>query len=581
MNYPIWDLPSGGLLIAAIAVLHVYISHFAVGGGLFLVLAERRARRLADAQLLGYVRRFSRFFVLLTLVLGAVTGVGIWFTIGLVHPQATSALITAFVWAWAIEWTFFLAEIVAALVYHYGWDRLDPKTHERVGWLYFVNAWLSLAVINGILAFMLTPGAWIASHELVDGFFNPTYLPSLVTRTFGAVGLAGLYAVAVAAWSSDARMKEAIARYAGLWWVVPMALAVPASLVWYLAAAAGAGVPVGDILGSASGGLGALVRVVLDGSPTGQPVVQRAVLVTVAAAAAVVALVVAMATVQRRSYGRPLGVAVIAAGLLTIGGAEWTREGLRKPYVIGQHMFVNGVRLPPREGVPAPPSAEIERFGSDPYTVEALDSIGVLPAARWTRLPDPLPGNEADAAVARGRELFRLQCRACHSESGYLAVRPLVEGKSQTALDGLLDRLARPVEEGGGEVAWNAPGLRLETWRGRQMPPLVGTRAERADLAAFLAVLGGARLEPPGGPAAAAGTGAALFEELCAACHGPDGAWPLAGRAGRRSAETFYEMLGRLPEVNDMMPAFEGTDDQRRALASHLAALDGPEGGVR
>ena len=97
MNYPVWDIPASGLLIAAIAILHVFISHFAVGGGLFLVLAERKARRERYEALLGYVKQHSRFFILLTLVLGAITGVGIWFTIGLVHPQATSALINTFV----------------------------------------------------------------------------------------------------------------------------------------------------------------------------------------------------------------------------------------------------------------------------------------------------------------------------------------------------------------------------------------------------------------------------------------------------------------------------------------------------
>jgi hypothetical protein len=103
-------------------------SHFAVGGGLFLVMTERRARRTHDHDLLAYVRRHSRFFVLLTLVFGALTGVGIWFVIGLVHPSATSMLIQLFVWFWAIEWTFFVVEIVAALAYHYGWDRLAPAT---------------------------------------------------------------------------------------------------------------------------------------------------------------------------------------------------------------------------------------------------------------------------------------------------------------------------------------------------------------------------------------------------------------------------------------------------------------------
>jgi len=69
MNYPIWDIPASGLLIAGVAIIHVFISHFAIGGGLFLVLFERRARREGDSALLQYVQHHSRFFLLLTLVM--------------------------------------------------------------------------------------------------------------------------------------------------------------------------------------------------------------------------------------------------------------------------------------------------------------------------------------------------------------------------------------------------------------------------------------------------------------------------------------------------------------------------------
>src|SRR5512133_545086 len=189
MNFPVWDVPrvGGSLLIAAIAILHVFVAHFAVGGGLFLVWTERRAYRTNDQRLLQYVRAHSRFFVLLVLVFGAVSGVGVWWIIALISPSATSVLIHSFVWAWASEWVFFFVEIAAAFVYYYGWDRLDRRTHLAVGWIYFAAAWLSLFVINGILTFMLTPGRWLATRSLADGFFNPTMLPSLVLRTAAAV----------------------------------------------------------------------------------------------------------------------------------------------------------------------------------------------------------------------------------------------------------------------------------------------------------------------------------------------------------------------------------------------------------
>ncbi|HSK11292.1 MAG TPA: cytochrome ubiquinol oxidase subunit I, partial [Vicinamibacterales bacterium] len=252
MNYPIWSLPAPGLLIAAVAILHVFISHFAVGGGLFLVLAERKARRERDEGFLGYVKRHSRFFVLLTLVLGAITGVGIWFTIGLVHPQATSSLINTFVWAWAIEWTFFVTEIAAALVYYYGWERLSPRTHMAVGWIYFGAAWLSLVAINGILSFMLTPGGWIQTGSFWAGLLNPTYWSSMFARTFVAIGLAGLYALLTAARLEDRALKARVVRFAGRW-IVAMTIALPVSIAWFLASAQGAGIPVLEILGAPSG----------------------------------------------------------------------------------------------------------------------------------------------------------------------------------------------------------------------------------------------------------------------------------------------------------------------------------------
>ena len=128
MNYPIWEPPmlGGGIVIAIIAILHVFVSHFAVGGGLFLPLTERKAYRENNPALLEYVKSHSKFFILLTLVFGAVSGVGIWWSIGLVNPEATATLIHVFVWGWAIEWVFFLVEIASAFVYYYGWDRLDP-----------------------------------------------------------------------------------------------------------------------------------------------------------------------------------------------------------------------------------------------------------------------------------------------------------------------------------------------------------------------------------------------------------------------------------------------------------------------
>jgi mono/diheme cytochrome c family protein len=579
MNYPIWDLPASGLLIAFVAVVHVFISHFAVGGGLFLVLTERKARREGDEALLAYVKAHTRFFVLLTLVLGAITGVGIWFTIGLVHPAATSTLINTFVWGWAIEWTFFAVEIAAAMVYFYGWDRLSARTHMAVGWIYFWSAWLSLVVINGILTFMLTPGGWLATGSFWDGILNPTYLPAVLARTFGAVGLAGVYALITSARSGDARLKEKIAGYAVVRWVAPMAVLLPISLVWTLQAAAGAGVPVSEILGAPGAGWWGILSAVMGGASTGQPIAQLAARLLILSCALGLVLC-ALVLARRRAYGLPLVAGLMTCTFVALGAAEWVREDLRKPYVIGGYMFVNGVRLPIH---PAPPPPD---YPADPYTVTALNETGVLRAATWTRLPSGVESLGAEArAQAEGAEVFRLLCASCHTVDGYVAVRPLVRHTPPAALDAMLGRLAAPAEG----QSWEDRHPLLRTWRSRRMPPFTGTPGERRALAAYLATLGGAAPDEiaaflgSAGAAVAAGPEWAeqFYADNCAMCHAQDGPFPFS--AGGRPASVFHEMLGRLPAVNDAMPPFEGTDAERQALAEYLALLPShaPTGGVR
>ena len=134
MNYPFWDIPilGSGWVIGIIAIFHVMISQFAVGGGLYLPMAERKAMRMPDRQLradwLKQLASHSKFFLILTGVFGTVSGVGIWFAIGLTHPEATSTLIHNFVFGWAMEWVFFLVEL-STIGEHNAPDRRNQHSH--------------------------------------------------------------------------------------------------------------------------------------------------------------------------------------------------------------------------------------------------------------------------------------------------------------------------------------------------------------------------------------------------------------------------------------------------------------------
>lgn len=557
-----------------IAVFHVFISHFAVGGGLFLVLSERKARRSSDDALLAYLKRHSRFFMLVTLVLGAVTGVGIWFAIALVHPSATSSLINTFVWGWAIEWTFFITEIAAAMVYYYGWDRLSAKTHEIVGWIYFIAAWMSLVIINGIITFQLTPGRWIETRNFWDGFWNETYWPSLVARTFVCFGLAGIYALLTVSVGKDAGMKEKMARWAGGYWVLPMAVALPLSLIWYISAVLNAGIPAGRIMGSDSETVGAILKAIISGGGTnGYPLAQRGASVAILASVLVALVTLFILLVRKRSYGLVLTVPLMILGQIAFAGGEWMREDLRKPYVIGRYMFVNSVRLPSAD-------TEVE----DRFTITALNEKGVLKSSLWLKEPDgfdsrtgpdPALDPEERAAVEEkaGERLFHLLCFSCHTTDGYLALEPLVRGKSVGAMEQVLGSLAKPVDADGNPTTWSDPDFRLETRLGRRMPPFVGTEAERRALAVWMARLGGDTAA--GVPAVApGGQGKTIFDEHCSFCHGDQEDWPMAERIGGRTAEELYELLWSLQEINEYMEPFPGTEEEGRALAEYLAGME-------
>ena len=568
MNYPIWDIPASGLLIAFVAIVHVFVSHFAVGGGLFLVVTERKARREDDALLLDYVKAHSRFFAVLTLVFGAITGVGIWFTIGLVHPAATSSLINAFVWGWAIEWTFFLTEIAAAIVYYYGWDRLTEREHLIVGWIYFGAAWLSLVVINGILSFMLTPGAWLATHGFWDGFFNPTYWPSLVIRTLGSIGLAGVYALMTISWFGPSELRPRLSRYAVTRWVLPMAIGLPLGLLWYFNAAGGAGVPLREIFGAAGDGLGAVLSSVLTTVTTGYTVAQRALKIALVVAPLTIVLsFVVLALVRRGRFARLGSVAVMIAAFLSVGTAEWVREDLRKPYVIGSYMFVNGTRLPtPDNFTGTKPKA------ADAFSIDAMHQTGVLAASRWAKVPEGF-GTGATLTVAEevqaGREVFKVLCARCHTVDGYLPIRPLVKGKSANALEGVIDRLAVPLASAKQSGSWSQPDIQLVTWRGRRMPPFAGNDAEHWVLAVYLASLGGGDTSRPIG----SHPGAKIFDAQCSMCHGEGGEWPIEARAKGKTEDQLFAIIADLPARNDAMPPFDGTEEQRHELAGYLHEL--------
>jgi mono/diheme cytochrome c family protein/cytochrome bd-type quinol oxidase subunit 1 len=497
MNYPFWDVPIGyGILMAVIAVVHVFISHFAIGGGLYLVVTEQWARKRNDQPTLGFLEKLSRFFALVTLVAGALTGVGIWFIIGLLNPGATEVLIHNYVWGWATEWTFFVVEVSAALIYYYGWKRMTATAHLTVGWIYFLFAWLSLVIINGIITFMLTPGRWLATGNFWDGFFNPTYWPSLVFRTGVCIMLAGLYALLVASRYEPGDFKARTVRYTTAWGLVGLIVTV-LSQAWYWKAIPAAITTTAE----------QIMRTPIE-----------ALRYTIWLAVAIGALLIICLFLSR-------WVPTVLAALLMVGGLAWFgafesfRESIRKPYVITGYMYGNGIEVAltdqyKKTGYYAGIAYKTGDESADLFlhacrschtldgykplepAFDGTDKAFIAAIVRSTRLlrgnMPPFLGTAAEAdkiadylyqridqrpldvickeqGIDLGQKAYAVRCGICHVVGGYRDVSKSFAGLSADDLGGLLDMSAS---------------------LGEGMPEYTGDATERAALVAWLETLG-------------------------------------------------------------------------------------------
>ncbi|MEI6351155.1 MAG: cytochrome ubiquinol oxidase subunit I [Verrucomicrobiota bacterium] len=463
MNYPVWDVPflGSGLVIALIAIFHVFISHFAVGGGFYLPMTEAAALRRGRKDWIEVLKRHSKFFLVLTGVFGAVTGVGIWFAIGLASPEATSTLIHYWVFAWGIEWVVFIVELSFIAAYYYLWGRVSDSLHVKLGWLYGITAWLSLFLINGIITFMLTPtDTWVntvgtgkETFVFWTAFFNPTFWPSLVIRTLICLSLSGVFAL-VSASRMDGDKEPELKTEMVLWarrWLLPTFLLMPLAVFWYLG-----NVPTAQLAFLERG-----ISTIGQGMFT--PLTRFALMFILSSAGTVatVFLFTSRSNAATFKLGAALGVAALA--YMTIASTEMVREMLRKPYVIGQHMFSNGVRK---------------------KDVSAINQNGYLADCVWVRSEERARWAANDKAAAtggprvvdveRGQLVFRGQCLACHTVDGYRSIRKFLAGRDRKSVANLVGVLHTYPED--------SPYRAF-------MPPMVGTAAETEALTDYLTSL--------------------------------------------------------------------------------------------
>jgi mono/diheme cytochrome c family protein len=285
-------------------------------------------------------------------------------------------MVRNFHWLWAIEWTFFCLEIAAGYCFYRCHTRISDRSGMILLLIYCVAAWMSLFIINGILSWQLTPGRWLETRSVVDGFFNPSFWPSLLFRTVVSTTLAALAACVVVNWMDIDRSAKTqlINRVSHL--LIPM-VAMPLLGGWFLAV-----IPA-DSRSWVMGGSAAMMLFFS---------------VSIAASLAIGAYAMVGMVWQKMYINGATATLLLMLAFGATAGGEFVREGARKPFTIRQVLYSNSIR---------------------PEDVERLREVGCL-------ADDPYPIRDAgaypDEQLREGARVFRRQCAVCHTVKGANAV---------------------------------------------------------------------------------------------------------------------------------------------------------------
>ncbi len=362
-----------GMIIGGLGIVHVFVAQFAIGGGILLCYFQWLAAKGLEPNARRFVDGYFKALVLISFVIGAVTGVAMWFTSIQISPRTIGLMVDEFHWVWATEWTFFCLEIVAGYAFYRTCDRLSDRTRMRLLVVYTLAAWFSLFWINGILSWQLTPGGWLETGDVWAGFFNSSFWPSLLFRTVVSMTIASLVACVVLNTMGELdRSARASLIHRAAHMLVPM-FTMPVLAIWFLAA-----IPP-DSRSWVLGGSAAMTLFMF----------------LSAGASLLIGGYALFGLIRKKLYINGATATLLCAlALGATAGGEFVREGVRKPYTVRETLYANSI---------------------EPSEIARLRSIGSV-----THDPYPLKdaASYANEQLRLGARVFRFQCSVCHTIAG-------------------------------------------------------------------------------------------------------------------------------------------------------------------
>jgi cytochrome c553 len=174
-------------------------------------------------------------------------------------------------------------------------------------------------------------------------------------------------------------------------------------------------------------------------------IVTRMALVIIVTSATIIGVAYFLAYRNPVEFKLSHAIAVLMLALVATGAGEYSREMLRKPYVIGRWMYSSGVRVP---------------------YVNRINQEGYLAHSAWV-------WNGSSSSYSRGEAIYRGECGSCHTLAGYRPLNSLLAGRDRANIASFITMLH--------DYKPDSPYRRF-------MPPMVGTSQDIDDLANYLNV---------------------------------------------------------------------------------------------
>jgi len=210
-----------------------------------------------------------------------------------------------------------------------------------------------------------------------------------------------------------------------------------------------------------------------------------------------------------------MAVVMMALGLLWFGAFEWMRESIRKPFVIYDYMYGNGLEVR---------SADLYR------------EDGLLPHIAY-RTGD------------HGADLFRHACRSCHTIDRYHPLKPAFDGTDETFIAGII--------KGAHALKGN-------------MPPFLGTEKEAALIASHIYSRTDHRPIKTVYSLEGVQLGGKVYEIRCGKCHEFGGFNDKSESLLGLEPGDISDILDMAGDFAEEMPPFTGDDTERQTLIEYL-----------